>query len=248
MTQDELLLLERGRVPALPIIEAVTRYAIENGERVTGDRLGLDLQPLIVVAERAGVPYSTLCTWVGDPMRTSSLPFGVADELLCACDLYHLWWGELNDYYEHVDLTWRLCDCPGCEVWFKPVRDASGATAPRYCSKACRTSAAKQREGTTTSRRKKYNGTRMTCRNGHRKTPENTKIHHGREECSECAREAARRHWAKHPVLATHCKHGHEFTPDNTMTLKNGKRRCRTCNNATSAQGYHRRRQQPVAA
>jgi formylmethanofuran dehydrogenase subunit E len=32
-------------------------------------------------------------------------------------------------------------------------------------------------------------------------------------------------------VATTHCNQGHEYTPENTMTMSNGRRRCRACNN-----------------
>jgi len=41
--------------------------------------------------------------------------------------------------------------------------------------------------------------------------------------------------------LPTHCSRGHEYTAENTLTYE-GHRRCRTCKNATSAAGYHRRK------
>lgn len=53
------------------------------------------------------------------------------------------------------------------------------------------------------------------------------------------------------PVLGTHatrCRNGHERTEENTIKLKSGKIRCRTCNNAGSARGYHKRRAAAVAA
>jgi hypothetical protein len=213
MTQDELLLLGRGRVPAQPIIAAITRYAVENGEPRNDN---LDLQPLIVVAERAGVPYSTLCTWVEGPRRAGAMPFNVADELLCACDLYHLWWGELGEYYERVDLSWKQCECEGCETWFQLKKDTLGRHASQmYCSQQCRQAAHKLRTG----------------RNQHRLAKANRRKKGGRPV----------------GVEERKCRNGHEFTPENTMILKSGKRRCRTCNNATSSAGYHRRRQ-PVAA
>lgn len=37
------------------------------------------------------------------------------------------------------------------------------------------------------------------------------------------------------------CRRGHEHTPENTVFLKNGKTRCRKCNNALSMTSYRRR-------
>lgn len=46
----------------------------------------------------------------------------------------------------------------------------------------------------------------------------------------------------------TQCVHGHELSGDNLIILKNGKRRCRTCDLRTQAQTRARRRARKAAA
>ncbi len=42
-------------------------------------------------------------------------------------------------------------------------------------------------------------------------------------------------------ATATHCTHGHELTPDN-LYLQKGRRRCKTCQKASSSAGYYARK------
>lgn len=44
---------------------------------------------------------------------------------------------------------------------------------------------------------------------------------------------------ARQAYRATHCAKGHEFTPENTVTIRNGGRNCRLCNNARARERYH---------
>jgi hypothetical protein len=37
--------------------------------------------------------------------------------------------------------------------------------------------------------------------------------------------------FAARNAAKTHCKHGHEFTPENTVARRDGRRRCRACDN-----------------
>jgi hypothetical protein len=74
--------------------------------------------------------------------------------------------------------------------YYEPVGRKDGIDK-QYCSKACRTAAAKIREGVTKRRRKNYLNTGDKCRNGHDRTPENTyHRRNGKEECIICRREA----------------------------------------------------------
>lgn len=64
-----------------------------------------------------------------------------------------------------------------------------------YCSMACRQSAYQMAKGITTNRRKNYLKSRdKKCRNGHERTPENTRVRkNGKMECLLCARETNRK-------------------------------------------------------
>lgn len=188
MTQDEQMLLERGRVPSLVVREAFTIY-VQDSERPET----LDIE---VIAEKAEMPFESLESLIYRPEHSRSVDFDIADRVLCACDLSGLWRGRFREYYENVDLAWRKCECPGCETMFQPTHSATGVTGQKYCSKECRMSARHQRIGRTTRTVKAHRGT-MTkakkCRNGHARTPQNTRVRrNGRIECGVCAREANR--------------------------------------------------------
>jgi HNH endonuclease len=43
-------------------------------------------------------------------------------------------------------------------------------------------------------------------------------------------------------MLKTHCVNGHEFTPENTIVRLNGKRQCRTCDNARDRARWSQKR------
>ena len=233
MTTQEWELLSQGRVPAEPIIKALTSYLDEMSETALMGR-ERDLAHLQNVADRGRLSYLTLVTWVERPERVGPIPFLVADRILCATDNVNLWQGELAEYYEQVDMNWQMCECPGCTKLFR-----QGGLAPAtceidgcesfpkarglcnahyisckkdgtldqhtsrynperrriYCSEACKTSAYQQRKGITSSRRKSYLKDRdVKCRNGHDRTPQNTKIRpNGKRECIICHRESSRR-------------------------------------------------------
>ncbi len=69
-----------------------------------------------------------------------------------------------------------------------------------------------------------------TCRNGHVRTPENTRVEKGRGyRCLDCKKDRAKeaRTQTKRPER-THCNNGHLYTPE-TFRLYGGTRRCMLC-------------------
>jgi hypothetical protein len=113
MTQDEQLVLAKGRVPAQPILAAVIEHIKAHDD-------GLVNGPYLeVISEKSGQPLQTLMVWTSNPARCPTLPFDVADRLLCATHLWGMWFGELREYYERVDLTWYQCAHPSCLVTFQ---------------------------------------------------------------------------------------------------------------------------------
>lgn len=190
MSPTELLALSRGRIPAQIVLSEIQSY-VESWGGEPGD-----WTPLKVLAEKTGLSDETLATWLYKE-SVQSIAFDDADRLFAAMGKVSLWRGEYADYYEGCDLSWTRCACPGCEVMFKASHVTTGPTVKLYCSKACRTSAAKQREGVTSRRSKRYLDVSV-CRNNHPKTPENTKTRRdGRTECIICARAAAKRCYDK---------------------------------------------------
>lgn len=249
MTQDELMVLERGRIPALPIIQAVKRYVRENGNELRAEQL--DLICVGDVAERAGVPLTTLVTWVEQPDRAGAMPFNVADRLLCASEQWILWYGELSEYYMRVNLNVRECAHPDCKVEFevKPpllVCTVEGCTEDHYSRGMCHKHEAKARYHA----RKESERTGRTC--AEIMDERHPKVSNGRgvdplrrEYCSrECAmsgKKGNRRHKKMSVPRGTQtpvCRNGHKRTPENTIVLGSGKVRCRQCNRDASARAY----------
>lgn len=147
-----------------------------------------------MLAEKSELSPDTINKWLRG--ETESIAFDDADRVFIAMGKVHLWRDPFYAaYYYGCDLSYVKCACPGCETTFKITegRAQQGPTVQLYCSKACRTAAAKLREGVTKRRHKRYADPNV-CRNNHPKTPENTKTRpDGRTECIVCAREAARR-------------------------------------------------------
>lgn len=201
MTNDEMVLLSQGRIPAEAIFTPVWDYL----QRADLDRDPSEPSELMLLCERQGLEYGTvaklLYRWrnpdCGDgPVR--GVDFDMADKLLCGASMFDMWRGELIDYYYKVDLRWKKCECTGCEVMFRPKHAAAGATGQKYCSKACKSSAQKIRNGRTHRRQKNWSGTKGKCRHGHARTPENTKFRgNGKMECLLCHRASAKRAYEK---------------------------------------------------
>lgn len=179
MTNDEILMLQRGRVPARILVEALESYIAQSDRDAHND--------LLVIAEKSGVSYFTLETFIEHPDRSASVEFDVADNVLCACRLYEWWRGRYADYYAAVNLNMRQCAHPDCSVWFDiPATDKGGRK--EYCSTACANS------GKRGNRRiKHFKGRAMKsehspkCRNGHDRTPDNTMyLKSGKIRCRIC--------------------------------------------------------------
>ena len=178
-------MLSQGRVPSAPILGALRKYVEEQGTET----------PMFVVegiAARSGIPFSTLESWYYGKNRTPTMRFQIADSLLCAVGMWHLWYYELSDIYQNVDLTWRKCACPGCEVWFRPKYDYAGPTAPRFCSKTCKTTNCRIEAGQLRSRQKKA-GREGVCWKGHKMVGKNLRIlANGDRSCRQCFNEKQR--------------------------------------------------------
>jgi hypothetical protein len=183
MTQDELTLLEKGRVPVEVVTTVLSKYIKESDRDAN--------MCLEVLADKADIGYGTLEKWHFDGDRSKSVAFDVADRLMCAAGFGVFRWTRMfPEFYEHVDLKWKVCECPGCEIMFVPKHSANGPTGQRYCSAACRMSARHQRIGRTHRTVKRHRGDMLladVCRNGHERTEENTYYRkNGKRECRLC--------------------------------------------------------------
>lgn len=181
-----------ARVPLDPFLPVFHR-AIE--------KEGIDVE---VLSLRSGVDYEVLQKLLTGT-RAKTVDFDVADRLVCALGLVHLWrertpWREI---YLRVDLsepdepligTERRCAAPGCgNVFSVPEPTTPDATTRRgyarkiYCSTSCAQRAAKIRVGASPA---PGDGRNYKCRNGHKRTPENTEyLSNGTRRCRDCNRE-----------------------------------------------------------
>lgn len=198
MTQNEMMLLSRGRVPSHVVTMAMEEY------RRNSDRsLNLDIE---VIADKAHMSYDTLWTWVTKPEHGLSIEFDAADRVLCALGLWTWWYSRFSEYYEAVNLNVQQCACDGCLTTFETRTDTLGRPVFQlYCSPQCRHAAFKLREGRNQQRLAKsqrgnvgrpVGSQSLVCRNNHVRTPKNTKRRKdGRTECMICSREAGKRHY-----------------------------------------------------
>jgi len=117
MTNDDLTLLSQGRIPAQVILPTV----LERLAHLDSDRDPEETGTLTLLCEHQGLNYDTVARNIFrfKAGECKSIDFDTADKLLCGLNLMDLWRGELADYYYSVDLTWRQCACPGCEVMFR---------------------------------------------------------------------------------------------------------------------------------
>jgi hypothetical protein len=157
-------LLAAGRVPSEPILDAVRKYVVEHG--------GENNQAVLEgIAARADVSFGTLDTWMRLPERSKSMRFHVADALLCAMNLWDLWYDELRDIYQNVDLNWKKCERDGCETWFNVGPRANhhiGKRRRKYCSTNCGQMEWLRQSGRIENS-EKYNR-KTHCRNGHKRS------------------------------------------------------------------------------
>lgn len=154
------------------------------------------VSPLQALALMAGVSYDTLYR-VRSRAKMRTIEFDLADRLLCAMNLVHLWWREpLKEVYLSLDLSepglppglttdgLRRCAAEGCSVMFEPP---SLRPDKKYCSTACRNRVLNRRQNDSQPRQSK-------CRNGHWRTEENTILmEDGTRRCRVCQAESRRR-------------------------------------------------------
>ncbi len=101
-----------GKVPSEPIIKVVMWYLRGEGyddytDSGGGLGRGLDdpLHPLTALCDRAKVHIDTMNKHIVG--RSKSIDFNIADRLMCAMNLQHLWWSpELKDIYLNVKLDY----------------------------------------------------------------------------------------------------------------------------------------------
>lgn len=148
MSPTELLILEKGRVPAWIVLNEIKAFVREEESPTSGEE-----GPLRTLAIRSGILFDTIGSWFRPSGGVQSIAFDDADRLFCAMHRHHLWRGPYADYYYGVNL------------------------------------------GPQTEHQKRRED---VCRNGHERTPENTKIRKdGRRECGVCERINSRRHYAR---------------------------------------------------
>jgi hypothetical protein len=245
-------LLARGRIPAEPIWQVVNKFCARHDLNRDHDEVG----ELRLVCERQGLDFDVILRTRyrhQNEAETASFDFDVADKLLAGCFQWNLWYEDFAEWYQAVDLRWKMCEREGCTVTFhlKALHMQEGPKAKRFCSRACR-----QMQGLKDSGKiknaKKHNP-KTHCRNGHKRTTENTNKRGGCRVCERIQnkmtranhsperKEEVRQYQAEWYQVrrTTHCRKGHERTPENTIYLQNGKIRCRTCNNLGEVRRYY---------
>jgi hypothetical protein len=224
------MLLEKGRVP-VEVATTVLSLYIKEADRDAN-------MCLEVLAEKADIGYGTLEKWHFDGDRSKSVAFDVADRLMCAAGLGVLGWTRLfPEFYAHVDLHWKQCECPGCEVMFElpPMMEAictaEGCSSPTKARGLCNAHyIAAKKDGVLDQFPHYYAGP----------IP---------KYCSEACRLSA---YQQREGITTSrrksylmnrdekCRNGHTRTEENTYYRKNGKRECRDCKRDTNRASYGR--------
>ena len=140
-----------------------------------------------------------------------TIPFDFADQTLCLLGLQFLWWDELSDIYYSVNLDpqesvrvvpkgCRRCERVGCSNIFE-ISKSRGGWNKKFCSTTCKVSENHyQKHGKGFRRRGPgHKLTRLSCVNGHDRTPKNTFIDKrtGATMCRDCSREADARYRAR---------------------------------------------------
>lgn len=161
--------MKPGRVPTTriaPILETLIKdrwpysdedadsSGIPTGQAVLSGKVGCDTTTIakIIAQENAGVD------------------FDLADRLFCALGRPDVWRGELLDLYEGMTIL-EKCRRDGCSVSYVP-RMGGPSGFQRYCSRRCRQMANLKAVGKVKDATKR--NLKTSCRNGHKRTPENT--------------------------------------------------------------------------
>lgn len=125
-----------SRIPTEPLLPVLRRYLdeYETEAMVPGAQ---EYSSTLILAERAGMEYDVL--WHTLAGRAKTIDFDVADRLMCAMGLVHLWWREpLKTIYENVDLSGKsTCMARECGREFDLPEQVRGGNEPLYCSSRC---------------------------------------------------------------------------------------------------------------
>lgn len=139
-----------------------------------------------VLAEKVGCDWKTIANVI--EREHEGVDFDLADALLCALGRPDIWRGRLADLYLEMPLL-EQCQAPGCNIKFAIGVDRLGRPKQqRYCSPQCNHAAYKIRSGRNQRRLvAAHRDQSKRCRNGHVRTPENTKtLYDGRRTCRVC--------------------------------------------------------------
>lgn len=194
-----------NRIPAAPIVEVLNKYLVGESERAgEGEYIRGQITSL---AERADVSGDTLQKILKG--RNQTIDFDLADRLLCKANLHELWFTDLRELYDQAVLVEqnrsrrhtitppsqvRVCARAGCSVTFVP--NPKVAHKQRFCSHRCGAADWKVRKfgHKTPLRGPGRKLEKLTCKNGHERTPENTGHYpsDGRMFCILCKRKTDR--------------------------------------------------------
>lgn len=149
----------------------------------------LDWGAIPLISKVSHIPVEMLESWILSPERVGPIPFVIADQLLCACDLSDAWRGPLVDYYYAVDMNWGVCARPKC---IKSFRDDRTFCSPK-CENAHLLEQAREMVAPDT-----YVVGGEECRNGHTRTEANTRhSSDGSVRCRVCESAANYRNYRK---------------------------------------------------
>jgi len=135
-----------GKVRREPVFKLLMEYLSAEELSWNGDGGGYTLSPVLSLAIRARVNPDTLMGALAG--RRDTIDFDIADRLLCAAGLEHLWRTKLLDVYMEVDLSgpsrvkpWVVeledRDCLGCGKTFPAITNYKPTKQPVYCGTTC---------------------------------------------------------------------------------------------------------------
>ncbi len=135
-----------GKVRRKPVFDLLMEYLRAEDSSWSHDGGGYNLSPSLALAIRARVNPDTLMGAIAG--RRDTIDFDIADRLLCAAGLQHLWTTKLLDVYMEVDLSvpsrvepWVVefedRDCLGCGKTFPAITNYKPTKQPAYCGSAC---------------------------------------------------------------------------------------------------------------